>query len=282
MLDGGVQLSQWRLQPTAAQGFNVPDPMSGLSGSAEDDAFLWSLADLMTLLLIFFVLLYANAIQLPDSGDKKSQPTHMAVVSSPITAADHFPAQPARESASPENNLDPDPAPTTPIPEAPAPPVPTEPLNREMVDSLKDSFSNDFYVRWDEKQPVFVLGERITFNVGDAMLLADSQSALKRIAELIAPLGHYQVIVSGHTDNVAIRTPIFPSNWELSAARAASVAKYLASYGVDAQRLVIQGKSEFHPLVANTSANNRKTNRRVEISLLKRERSDMPSTIAYP
>jgi outer membrane protein OmpA-like peptidoglycan-associated protein len=154
---------------------------------------------------------------------------------------------------------------------------PVEPLNREIMKSLEDSFSNDFYVRWDQKQPVFVLGERITFNVGDAMLLADSQSALKRIADLIAPLRHYRVIVSGHTDDAAIRTPIFPSNWELSAARAASVAKYLASNGVAPQQLVIQGKSEFHPLVANTSAAHRRTNRRVEIYLEKGRRTpDIP------
>lgn len=273
MLDNGAQLSQWRLTPAANHGFNVPDPMSGQSGSAEDDAFLWSLADLMTLLLIFFVLLYANAIQLPNSAARETESVNTAVVSSPIIAADHFPEQPARESASPQTTQVPEQSPPTPKPGLPVTDEPIEPLNREIVDSLKDSFSNDFYVRWDEKQPVFVLGERITFNVGDAMLLAEAQSALKRIADLIASQGDYQVIVSGHTDNVAIRTPIFPSNWELSAARAASVAKYLASHGVDPQRLLIQGKSEFHPLVANTSARNRKTNRRVEISLLKSEQT---------
>ena len=148
---------------------------------------------------------------------------------------------------------------------------PVEPLNQAMVNDLKDSFSNDFYVRWDEKQSVFVLGERITFNIGDAILLADAQSALKRIADWIAQQRHYRIIVSGHTDDMAIRTPRFPSNWELSAARAASVAKFMASHGVAPQRLIIQGKSEFHPLVANTSDENRRASRRVEISLFKGE-----------
>ena len=183
MLDSGAQLSQWRLTPTANHGFNVPDPMSGQSGSAEDDAFLWSLADLMTLLLIFFVLLYSNAIHLPDSEDKQTQPTPTALVSSSTVAGDQFGAQPARESVSTETTPDAGQAPATPAPGFPEAEEAIEPLNQEIVDSLKDSFSNDFYVRWDQKQPVFVLGERISFNVGDAMLLADSQSALKRIAE---------------------------------------------------------------------------------------------------
>ena len=148
-----------------------------------------------------------------------------------------------------------------------------EPLNQAMINDLKARFSNDFYVRWDEKQPVFVLGERITFNIGDAKLLTDAQSALKRIADLIAPQHHYQIIISGHTDDIAIRTPTFPSNWELSAARAASVAKFLASTGIVPQRLIIQGKSEFHPLAANTSDENRRANRRVEISLVKGEQA---------
>lgn len=105
------------------------------------------------------------------------------------------------------------------------------------------------------------------------MLLAESQSALKLISDLIAPQRHYQVIVSGHSDDIAIRTPTFTFNWELSAARADSVAKFLASQGIAPQRLIIQGKSEFHPLVANTFIENRRANRRVGISLVKGRRN---------
>lgn len=277
MVDRGDQFTQWRLIPTGDKGVDVPAPMQAQAGAAEDDAFLWSLADLMTLLLIFFVLLYSNAIHQPETGSRESESTVSTVLSSSTINADLIPESPARKPvlSSPTENADP--APPVAERHLPIKEESIEPLNRDIIDSLKDSFSKDFYVRWDEKQPVFVLGERITFNVGDAMLLADSQSALKRIADLIAPLRHYQIIVSGHTDNVAIRTPLFPSNWELSAARAASVAKYLASHGVAPQRLVIQGRSEFHPLVANTSATHRRINRRVEICIEKGRRTpDIP------
>lgn len=286
MVDSAGQSTRWRLAPNVDKGFAARFSLTEAAKSAEEDAFLWSMADLMTLLLVFFVLLYANAINRPETAAPDPEPAGTTVASSSGTLPEPSPEAPPTEPGQPAHspslaalgvhstpaeetvasNPEP-PAANRPLPvEAPA-----EPLSPAMLSGLKESFSSDFYVRWDERQPVFVLGERITFNIGEAMLLSESQSALKRIADLIAPQRHYQIIVSGHTDDIAIRTPRFPSNWELSAARAASVAKFLASHGIAPQRLIIQGKSEFHPLVANTSNENRRANRRVEISLVKGE-----------
>ena len=275
MVDNPGHSSQWRFKPNAEKGFAARFFLAEAAKSAEEDGFLWSMADLMTLLLVFFVLLYANAINRPETAAQEPERTSSTVASSSDTPSGPLPEAPPTEPTSTDETV-------APYPEPPAAsrPLheedPVEPLNQVMMNGLKDSFSNDFYVRWDEKQPVFVLGERITFNVAEAMLLADSQSALKRIADLIAPQRHYQIIVSGHTDDNAIHTQKFPSNWELSAARAASVAKFLASQGIAPQRLIIQGKSEFHPLVANTSDENRRTNRRVEISLIKDAQASDP------
>ena len=205
----------------------------------------------------------------PEITTQESEQASTTVATSSARHTERHPEAPPAESTPTEETPAPNPGPPAANFQAPEVDPSVEPLNQAMMDDLKESFSNDFYVRWDEKQPVFVLGERITFDIGDAVLLADSQSALKRIADLIAPQLDYQIVVSGHTDDIAIHTPRFPSNWELSAARAASVAKFLATHGVAPQRLVIQGKSEFHPLVANTSDDNRKANRRVEISLVK-------------
>ncbi|MBR9985252.1 MAG: OmpA family protein [Desulfosarcina sp.] len=320
MVDNAGQSAQWRFKPNADKGFAARFALAEEAKSAEEDAFLWSMADLMTLLLVFFVLLYANAIHRPETAVLEAEQAGAAVTSSAEARSDfstktpptephqraHSPLPAAGSASEPQIDYHPlrcsaalplqaehsprlaaervESTPTEPTDEtvapSPEPPAanlrsqaegPVEPLNPAMIDGLKDSFSNDFYVRWDERRPVFVLGERITFNIGEAMLLADSQSALQRIADLIAPQRHYQIIVSGHTDDIAIHTQKFPSNWELSAARAASVAKFLASHGIAPQRLIIQGKSEFHPLAANTSDENRRTNRRVEISLIKGE-----------
>ena len=271
MVDNAGQSTQWRFTPSTGKGFVARFSLAEEAKSAEADAFLWSMADLMTLLLVFFVLLYANTINRPEIATQESEPASTTIASSGIHS-DRLPEVTSTESTPAGETV-------TSNPEPPAAnrqlhgEDPVEPLNQAMINDLKESFSNDFYVRWDEKQPVFVLGERITFNIGDAKLLTDAQSALKRIADLIAPQHHYQIIISGHTDDIAIRTPKFPSNWELSAARAASVAKFLASTGIVPQRLIIQGKSEFHPLAANTSDENRRANRRVEISLVKGEQA---------
>jgi chemotaxis protein MotB len=289
MLDSDSRIAQWQVKPNATNRFKAPLSLADQAGAAEADAFLWSMVDLMTLLLVFFVLLYAKAINGPVTATLEPEQGHSTVAFASVGHLDDSPQSPTAKSSSPEVATKPDtrPSEVNTEPEPQAPEALTEPdpqpeeaeeaffesLRPEMMNRLQSSFSDDFYVRWDEKQPVFVLGERITFNVGEAMLLPDSQSALRRIADLVAPQSNYQVIVSGHTDNVAIRTPMFPSNWELSAARAASVAKFLAVNGVAPQRLIIQGKSEFHPLVANTSEENRGVNRRVEISLLNVEQT---------
>ena len=269
MVDNGGGSTQWRFRRNPDNGFAARFSLAKEVESAEEGAYLWSMADLMTLLLVFFVLLYSNSINRPEIAAQVPEPESPTVASSAVIHSGLPPEVQTVESIAMEETVAPNPEPTAANLQLTDAEDPVEPLNQEMMNGLKDSFSNDFYVRWDEKQPVFVLGERITFNVGDAILLADSQSALKRVADWIAPQQQYQIIVSGHTDDIAIRTSRFPSNWELSAARAASVAKFLASHGVAPQRLIIQGKSEFHPLVANTSDKNRRANRRVEISLLK-------------
>ena len=273
MVDHAGQSTPWRFTPSADKGFVARFSLAEEAKSAEADAFLWSMADLMTLLLVFFVLLYANAINRPDIAAQEPEQASTTVASSSGIHSDRLPEVPPADSVPTDETVAPNPEPPTGNLELPEEEDPVEPLSQAMINDLKESFSNDFYVRWDEKQPVFVLGERITFNIGDAKLLTGSQSALKRIADWIAPQHHYQIIVSGHTDDFAIRTPRYPSNWELSAARAASVAKFLASHGVAPPRLIIQGKSEFHPLVANTSDENRRVNRRVEISLVKGEQA---------
>jgi chemotaxis protein MotB len=74
--------------------------------------------------------------------------------------------------------------------------------------------------------------------------------------------------VEGHTDSQPIDTAAFPSNWELSAARAASVVHLIASSGIDPARLSVIGRSQFSPTQPNTTAAGRNANRRVLIAIL--------------
>jgi chemotaxis protein MotB len=107
----------------------------------------------------------------------------------------------------------------------------------------------------------------ILFASGSALPVPDALPVLRQLAQVLAPLPN-AVRVEGYTDNVPIRTSAFYSNWELSAARAGSVVRVLASQGVDAARLAVVGYGEQRPVQSNDSAEGRNANRRVVVVIL--------------
>lgn len=105
------------------------------------------------------------------------------------------------------------------------------------------------------------------FPVGVAKLQAPADDVLRKLAGILAPFPN-AMRVEGYTDNTPIATPTFPSNWELSAARAATVARLLTLMGVDPHRVGIIGWGEFRPIVANDTEEGRNRNRRVLIVVM--------------
>ncbi len=107
----------------------------------------------------------------------------------------------------------------------------------------------------------------ILFGTGSAALGADARQTLSKLAEVLAdtPNG---VRVEGHTDDLPIATALFPSNWELSAARAASVVHLFADHGIQPQRLAMVGYGQFRPRESNALAEGRNRNRRVMVIIL--------------
>lgn len=111
------------------------------------------------------------------------------------------------------------------------------------------------------------LKDTVPFASGKADLREEVFPVLEKVAALAQDHPDLMLEVLGHTDDVPISTPEFPSNWELSAARASRVARYLVDKGVDPTRISTQGYAYFRPLLPNTSAEDRAANRRVEIRL---------------
>jgi len=107
----------------------------------------------------------------------------------------------------------------------------------------------------------------ILFSSGSSGFAAEALPVLDRLAEVLKPFPN-PIRVEGHTDDRPIRTMAFPSNWELSAARAASVVHEFTKAGVDPLRLEIVGFGEYHPLQPNDSQAGRNANRRVAILIL--------------
>jgi chemotaxis protein MotB len=110
------------------------------------------------------------------------------------------------------------------------------------------------------------LSSKMLFGSGSARLSADARKAFRDIAIIVKPLNN-RIHVEGHTDNIPIKTLMYPSNWELSAARAASVVEYLARQGVAPERLAAIGYGEFRPISSNDTEEGRKKNRRVTLVL---------------
>jgi chemotaxis protein MotB len=112
---------------------------------------------------------------------------------------------------------------------------------------------------------VTIVTDRVLFAPGSAELTTDGRSVLDVVSGALAPLPNL-LAVEGHTDATPIHTDRFPSNWELSTARATSVLQALVTgHGIDAKRLSAAGYADQHPLSSNDSAEGRAQNRRVEI-----------------
>jgi chemotaxis protein MotB len=107
----------------------------------------------------------------------------------------------------------------------------------------------------------------LLFASGSAELGRAAIVAIERLADLLRTSPN-PIRVEGHTDDRPISTAAFPSNWELSAARAASVVRVLAARGVDPARLAVLGLGEFRPVQPNTTAEGRRANRRVLLVIL--------------
>ena len=122
-------------------------------------------------------------------------------------------------------------------------------------------------VKGNEKWLEIEIKSSLLFNSGDAVLSADAASILSELTAVIRTTKN-PLYVSGYTDDVPISTNRYPTNWELSAARSASVVRLLAQNGINPARMGAIGYGEFRPIVANDSAVNRQKNRRVVIRVM--------------
>ena len=106
----------------------------------------------------------------------------------------------------------------------------------------------------------------VLFDSGEARLQIPAIRALTAVGQILATTD-FPITVEGHTDNAPINTPLFPSNWELSGARAASVVRLFVDTGVDPRRLTTSGYADQRPIADNATVDGRQRNRRVAINM---------------
>jgi chemotaxis protein MotB len=136
---------------------------------------------------------------------------------------------------------------------------------------------NDITLAYTSKGLVMRLTDRALFEVGVAAISPQAIPLLKKVGEIIAGTD-FEVRIEGHSDDLPIKTAQFPSNWELSTARAVNVLRYFLETGeISSQRLSAVGFSEFQPVVPNDSTEHRAQNRRVEIIFLNSDQTPNPA-----
>src|SRR3954447_4301810 len=114
-----------------------------------------------------------------------------------------------------------------------------------------------------------LLTDKVLFDSGQAVLKPQSGPLLTQVAHLIRLAPGHDVMVEGHTDSVPIRGSVYPTNWELSTARASRVVRALVEDGARTIRMGASGYAALHPISSNTTPAGRSRNRRVEIVLLR-------------
>lgn len=213
----------------------------------EEGAPAWyvSFADMATLLMATFLMMLSFA-----SLDLKKFQAMAGSVQAALGVA------PAPHAAGPA----PVPLPITAPPPA-APPSQAETLT--IVQGLFQELGSGAEVLQTEDGVTARLDGKVLFLSGDANLKPQAHAALDRVAGLLRKYT-FDLYILGHTDAEPIETTQFPSNWELSGARASAVLRYLAGRGASPQRLVAVGLADSRPLAPNDTPDGRARNRRVE------------------
>ena len=117
---------------------------------------------------------------------------------------------------------------------------------------------------------IIALPNDILFDSGKTSVKKEGKDALEKVAQVLATVPDRDFLVAGHTDDIPIKTAQFPSNWELSTARAISVVKFLMSQGISSERLSAAGFAEFQPIDARDDEIGWRRNRRIELKLTNR------------
>jgi len=115
------------------------------------------------------------------------------------------------------------------------------------------------------------LAEQIFFDSGRATLKKEGKEVLKKVGDALKGYENKIIRVVGHTDNVPVAKSLqatFPSNWDLSVARAANVVRYLQEVGIPPERMIPSGRGEYEPVAPNDTPEGRQKNRRIEIMLI--------------
>ncbi|MEG1256024.1 OmpA family protein [Clostridium sp.] len=221
------------------------------------NAWLATYADTVTLLLTFFVLLYAMStvdaqkfnqlagamqIQFSGSANKSILEFNMSTGDVPIVGKPQITVDNVIEN----ENSD---------------------ILEDVLSYIKENnLEEDVQIYSDQRGLNIQLKDSVLFDTGKAEIKSESKVVLDKVADILVKVNN-DIIIEGHTDNIPINTSNMPNNWHLSSARALSVLDYFLNTKkvLDPHKFSAQGCGEFRPIAANDTVENRAKNRRVNI-----------------
>lgn len=221
------------------------------------ERWLVSYADFITLLFAFFVVMYS--VSSVNEGkfrvvSESIQAALKPVVSTPVSDK-------VFEMGAHKSSL---------VPVLHQKPILVRKIQEVLSSRSRDVLFTKHVAIADTDEGVLItIAESTMFESGQAELRPEALPLLEALAEVLIDQAPKEVRVQGHTDNVPIQSIQFPSNWELSTARAASVVRALSEvYGVPTGGLSASGFAEYKPLTNNTTPDGRAKNRRVELLIV--------------
>ncbi|SDX58013.1 chemotaxis protein MotB [Salimicrobium album] len=241
-------------------------------------------ADMITLILVFFVLLFSmsqiSEVKFDSVAESFKNRMIFDFMPSPVESKNPTDRTEVREIGDDRSDFD-EPVDVPEITSEPDEEKETETEEAQQLDQLmqeveefleKNKLQDIISAERSEKGVVLVLQEQVLFESGEASILESGRPFLGKLRDLLIQVPNH-VRVEGHTDDRPIATAKFPSNWELSGARAGSVIRYLQNNDprLESGRFTAVGYGSTRPVVENNSKENWRKNRRVEIVILESE-----------
>lgn len=243
-----------------------------------DETWLIPYADLLTLLLALFIVLFASSTINIDKYKEFMESFNEALGGVTILNENHIPLKP-NQPLNKENNgeiaidegrdeqQNGQPAASTSAEQAEQD---LQDLKKHLQQYIDANQLNAVIALEDKSRGIEVsLKDVILFDSGKAALIPSSLPLLEDITKLLGTIDH-PISIEGHTDNVPIRNSNFRSNWELSSARALAVLHYFEDKGIAPERLQFTGFADKKPVFPNDTAEHRQANRRVSIIILRK------------
>ncbi len=236
-----------------------------------DERWLVSYADFITLLMVLFVVLYSMGQVNIEKYKRLADSMRSAFTLG--GAAQVVDSQINQAGGTSEDGT------SKPIvvPGIPEGPTQSEEVAGQLTSMLaSQNLGNQVSVQTNIEGVMISLSEKLIFQEGQSDLPPEALPVLDTIVTMLRPIEN-KVRLIGHTNNIPSSNPLYPTNWELSLARAMSVARYLINAGLSPERFIISGQGEYAPVFPNDSPQHQALNARVEIIIVYQVESNIIS-----